>query len=69
MDDAEKDERFGTAVPAPVQKLANELVPLFYGELKRLARAPASRRGRDLADDGPGQRSLPQAAQRQGLAR
>jgi RNA polymerase sigma factor (TIGR02999 family) len=43
MNDIQQDEQFGTTVPAPVQKMADELVPLFYGDLKRLARRERGR--------------------------
>jgi RNA polymerase sigma factor (TIGR02999 family) len=38
MDKIPQEEQIDTGVPAAVQVLADELVPLFYDELKRLAR-------------------------------
>jgi RNA polymerase sigma factor (TIGR02999 family) len=43
MDDNEQGEQSGPAIPASVQKLADELVPLFYSDLKRLARRERGR--------------------------
>src|SRR5277367_4862490 len=45
MDDVEPDEPPLRAVPPEVQLLADELVPVFYQELKRLARRERSKVG------------------------